>query len=95
MKNYQQKRQKSLKVHTGHLKLEERIWGEDVPAEWTDTDNEKDKSTSQVAENLIATVSHEMRTPLTGIIGFTDLLKEGNLSKNQHFQVCLPLLVLS
>lgn len=67
--------------------LEERIWGEEVPAEWTDTDNEKDKSTSQVAEKLIATVSHEMRTPLTGIIGFTDLLKEGNLSKNQHFQI--------
>ncbi|WP_394748776.1 ATP-binding protein [Spongiimicrobium salis] len=32
---------------------------------------------------LIAKVSHEIRTPLNGIIGFTDLLKESNLSQEQ------------
>ncbi|MBD0776279.1 response regulator [Maribacter sp. ANRC-HE7] len=35
------------------------------------------------ASKLIATVSHDMRTPLNGIIGFSDLLKEGKLSENQ------------
>ncbi len=32
---------------------------------------------------LIAQVSHEIRTPLNGIIGFSDLLKEDDLSKIQ------------
>ena len=36
---------------------------------------------------LIAKVSHEMRTPLNGIMGFTDLLKEDELTKKQLQQV--------
>ena len=32
---------------------------------------------------LIAKVSHEIRTPLNGIIGFTDLLRESKLTKQQ------------
>lgn len=34
-------------------------------------------------EHLVAKVSHEIRTPLNGIIGFTDLLRESELSEEQ------------
>lgn len=36
---------------------------------------------------FIAQVSHEIRTPLNGIIGFTDLLKEDDLSPSQREKV--------
>lgn len=36
---------------------------------------------------LVANVSHEIRTPLNGIIGFTDLLKESQLTKLQQNHV--------
>lgn len=42
------------------------------------------KKEDQVDANLlVAQVSHEIRTPLNGIIGFTDLLKEDDLTKPQ------------
>ena len=45
--------------------------------------NESKKSVTAEVNTLIAQVSHEIRTPLNGIIGFTDLLKEDELSKIQ------------
>ncbi|MGI9549604.1 MAG: ATP-binding protein [Aurantibacter sp.] len=48
----------------------------------------KNKPRPQATESgLIASVSHEIRTPLNGIIGFTDLLKESRLDKEQLVQV--------
>lgn len=38
----------------------------------------------QEANSLIAAVSHDIRTPLNGIIGFSDLLREGALSPKQR-----------
>lgn len=38
---------------------------------------------SPSADMLVAKVSHEIRTPLNGIIGFTDLLKEDELTGKQ------------
>ena len=38
-------------------------------------------------ELLVAKVSHEIRTPLNGIIGFSDLLMESKLSKEQEQHV--------
>ena len=52
------------------------------------TDSPIDPNTNQLRahnneEMLIAMVSHEMRNPLNGIIGFTDLLKESALTSEQ------------
>ncbi len=48
------------------------------------TNDESIKNTDAPDVNLlVAHVSHEIRTPLNGIIGFTDLLKEDELTKVQ------------
>jgi len=58
----------------------------------TDIDIQEDKMSenskkkdiqSPSADMLVAKVSHEIRTPLNGIIGFTDLLKEDELTEKQ------------
>ena len=70
--------------------LENKIWGEEPKEEEVQSkeslQNPPD-SHGISEEMLIATVSHEIRTPLSGIIGFTDLLQEGELSKEQEEQV--------
>lgn len=45
--------------------------------------NSIDNDKTSNADFLVAKVSHEIRTPLNGIIGFTDLLKEDKLTKQQ------------
>lgn len=67
--------------------LELRIWGENPPEEWTKKTEYPAITDAKYIENIIAKVSHEMRTPLTGIMGFTELLRQGNLDKNELFQV--------
>ncbi len=78
---------KSFEAFKTHL--EKRIWGEDIPLNQTSkSESIKEKEQLQKAqEMLIATVSHEIRTPLNGIIGFADLLKEGELSEDQQHKV--------
>jgi signal transduction histidine kinase/DNA-binding response OmpR family regulator len=78
---------KSFEAFKTHL--EKRIWGEDIPLDLdSKTDSIKEQEQLQNAqEMLIATVSHELRTPLSGIIGFADLLKEGELTADQQYQV--------
>ena len=61
--------------------LESRIWNPNAPSE-------KQKSTpptrdADEASMLIATVSHDLRTPLNGIINFTELLDESGLKAEQ------------
>lgn len=49
----------------------------------TPEDSKKKDIQSPSADMLVAKVSHEIRTPLNGIIGFTDLLKEDELTGKQ------------
>lgn len=63
--------------------LEARIWGhepDNAPSDQKDSPQRKES-------HLIAKVSHEVRTPLNGIMGFADLLKEGDLTPVQEEQV--------
>lgn len=42
------------------------------------------EKTLQAKEEFVASMSHEMRTPLNGIIGYTTLLKDTTLDEYQH-----------
>ena len=39
---------------------------------------------NRVKDEFLATLSHELRTPLTSILGWSRLLRSGNLSKQEH-----------
>lgn len=42
------------------------------------------ESGSQAKSQFLANMSHEIRTPLNGVIGFTELLKDGHLDQKQR-----------
>lgn len=42
------------------------------------------QSTDQAKTTFLATISHEMRTPLNGIVGMTELLSSTNVNKEQE-----------
>jgi len=42
------------------------------------------KKVEQMKEEVLASVGHEMRTPVTALLGFTELLLEGNISREQE-----------
>ena len=71
--------------------LEARIWGHDPKIEdhsGNKPERENKSSKSEGNEShLIAKVSHEIRTPLNGIMGFADLMKEGELNELQEEQI--------
>lgn len=64
--------------------LEGSLW--DEPSQVA-SDAPSKQGSDRPEEMLIATVSHEIRTPLSGIVGFTDLLRESELSEEQRYQV--------
>lgn len=50
---------------------------------------EKEKKSKEIIEKFFRTVSHDIRTPLNGIIGITELLKQSELSEKQQEYVNL------
>ncbi len=56
---------------------EELIWKEKIEKENAKKDKKK-------PNNFLANMSHELRTPLNGILGFTDILKDTQLDKEQQ-----------
>lgn len=73
--------------HSFKEKLERKVFGE--PSVSVTTAEKKVPGQDALEDQLkfIATVSHELRTPLNGIMGFTDLLQESQLSRDQLVQV--------
>ncbi|MBT8177507.1 MAG: response regulator, partial [Eudoraea sp.] len=75
---------------TFKTQLEGRLWEDPSSTENKTSvvhDQEVRACPDRAEEMLIATVSHEIRTPLSGIIGFTDLLRESELTEEQRYQV--------
>lgn len=80
---------KELKKSFNRFKsqLSDRIFGADRLESNEPNSEYNPKTTIDSGNNLIAHASHEIRTPLNGIIGFTNLLKEENLTPSQHKKV--------
>lgn len=77
------------KMKSGDLKLEVPVKGEDEFSEIAGSINEMrknlydtleaDKEVERRKDELITNVAHDLRTPLTSILGYLDLLSQGDL----------------
>ncbi|GGF85623.1 ATP-binding protein [Alteromonas lipolytica] len=68
-------------VEQANKKLEEQVASRTKELE---TARDKALEVSTLKTNFISTISHEMRTPLNGIVGATGLLKAEPLNTRQH-----------
>lgn len=56
---------------------------------------EQERRLERTKNELITNVSHDLRTPLTSIIGYLDLLKEGNTTITHNYRNTLKPLIQS
>lgn len=71
--------QKNKEIHTQKIKLEK------LNQHLTAARKEAEKS-EQLKDQFLRNISHEIRTPLNGILGFSSIIAEGNLEKEQRKQ---------
>ncbi|MCE4051051.1 sensor histidine kinase [Bacillus sp. Au-Bac7] len=89
------------KIANGEMGLTIELRGKDELTQLTENVNymsrelhhkfEKERTLEQEKNELITNISHDLRTPLTSIIGYIDLLKKGHYSNQQQLQEYLEI----
>jgi PAS domain S-box-containing protein len=69
---------------THYLKISEEISSIKKMEDDLRKSNKRAQLENQTRNSFIANMSHEIRTPINGIIGFSELLKSGNLTEDQQ-----------
>ena len=92
------------KMKSGDLKLEVPVKGEDEFSEIAGSINEMrknlydtleaDKEVERRKDELITNVAHDLRTPLTSILGYLDLLSQGDLLTQDQKQKYLGIVTV-
>jgi signal transduction histidine kinase len=72
---------------TVRLRLNERDSYQESTVETYRRDNKQLKQIAQLKDNFVASLSHEMRTPLNGIVGFLELAKHCSTVEKSHTYV--------
>ena len=71
---------------THYLKISEEISSMKKMEDELRKSNKRANQENQSRNSFIANMSHEIRTPINGIIGFSELLKSGNLTEDQQLR---------
>lgn len=73
-------------IITNYIKISEEITSFKRLEEDLKKSQKRTRIENQSRNNFMANMSHEIRTPINGIIGFSELLKSGDLTKEQQLR---------